>query len=89
MYRDPDKPDRGTVKTVTVMDGTDLSVTFLNDDVSKANLAGACLTLLSTGDFLMNNGINRDSTGAGEQEFQSWFVQPGLGYTFERADKTK
>ena len=88
-FRDPDKPTKSTTRIVQVLEGSDLTITFNDTDISKTNLAGGCLVMLSTGDFLLNNGINRDNTGSGVKEFKSWFVQPGADYALVRADNTK
>ena len=87
-YRDPDKPDKSTTKNVVVASSPDLTVSFVDTDISRSDIAGPCLATLSNGDFLITNGIDRDSTGVGDQRDQSWFVQPGNNYVFERADKT-
>ena len=66
-----------------------MSVTFNDTEVTKSDLSGACLVMLSTGDFLLNNGIDRGNDGLGEKEDQSLLVQPDLGYTLEKVDRTK
>ena len=87
--RDPDKPDKSTIRNMCVLSDKALTVVFCDTDISKSNLAGACVTSLSTGNFFLSNGINRDSDGLGDKETQSWLIQPDMGYELERADKTK
>ena len=87
--RDPDKPDRSSIKNVEVLEGLGMAVTFNDTEISKTDISGACLALLSSGNFLFSNGIDRGNDGTGEKETQAWFVQPDIGYELEKADKTK
>ena len=89
LNRDPDKPEKASIKNVQVLSGSDLSVTYNDTEVEKSDLSGACLVQLSTGDFLLSNGIDRGGDGLGVKETQSWFVQPDLDYLLEKADKTR
>ena len=88
-FRDPDKPDESTTKIVQVLDGSDLAIVFNDTEIPKTDIAGACLAELPNGDFLLSNGIDRDNTGVGVKESQTWFVQTSQNYAMVKADKTK
>ena len=66
-----------------------MTILFNDTEISKTDISGSCLAVLSSGNFLLTNGIDIANDGTGEKETQAWFVQPDMDYILEKADKTK